>query len=117
MKSLSETIGPKLRELRKASGLTAAQAGAQVGKSSQTIYAYEAGRIQPDAAMFLTLLNLYQARSISIFFPDNDMPESLQDNFNTLFETGQRKVISYVDDLAAGEKYRSLEESDPPNAH
>ncbi|MGI6105142.1 MAG: helix-turn-helix domain-containing protein [Raoultibacter sp.] len=115
MKSLSETIGPKLRELRKASGLTASQAGAQVGKSGQTIYAYEAGRTQPDAAMFLTLLNLYQARSISVFFPDHDAPEFLQDRFSALSETGQRKVISYVDDLAAGEKYRSLEESDSPD--
>lgn len=107
MESLSKTIGPKLRELRKASGLTAAQAGAQVGKSSQTIYAYEAGRIQPDAAMFLTLLNLYQAKSISLFFPDQDRSQVVADGFNALTVDNRKKVVSYIDDLSAAEKYQA----------
>lgn len=108
MKYLSETIGPKLRELRKASGLTAAQAGAQVGKSSQTIYAYEAGRIQPDAAMFLTLLNIYEAKSISVFFTDADKSQIAMDDFNALTDDNRKKVLSYIDDLSAAEKYQAL---------
>lgn len=44
------------------------EAGRLLGKSNQTVSAWEQGRGQPDADMFLKLCEVYNVESVSVFF-------------------------------------------------
>lgn len=67
-------IAKLLKEYREKSGLTIREAGALLGKSNQTVSAWENGRGQPDADMFLKLCDIYNVPSISLFFGE-PLPE------------------------------------------
>lgn len=69
--SQSETrlkIAALLKEYREKAGLTIREAGRLLGKSNQTVSAWENGRGQPDADMFLKLCEVYGVDSVSAFF-------------------------------------------------
>lgn len=69
--SQSETrlrIAGLLKQYREQAGLTIREAGALLGKSNQTVSAWENGRGQPDAEMFLKLCEVYHVESVSVFF-------------------------------------------------
>ena len=69
--SQSETrlrIASLLKQYREQAGLTIREAGKLIGKSNQTVSAWEQGRGQPDAEMFLKLCEVYHVPSVSQFF-------------------------------------------------
>ncbi len=69
--SQSETrlkIAELLKEYREAAGLTVRQVEELTGKSYKTVSAWEKGRGQPDADMFLKLCEVYNVESVSVFF-------------------------------------------------
>ena len=69
--SQSETrlrIAGLLKQYREQAGLTIREAGRLLGKSNQTVSAWEQGRGQPDADMFLKLCEVYNVESASVFF-------------------------------------------------
>ena len=69
--SQSETrlrIAALLKQYREQAGLTIREAGKLLGKSNQTVSAWEQGRGQPDADMFLKLCEVYNVESVSVFF-------------------------------------------------
>lgn len=64
--SQSETrlrIAGLLKQYRERAGLTIREAGKLLGKSNQTVSAWEQGRGQPDADMFLKLCEVYNVES------------------------------------------------------
>lgn len=61
-------IAALLKEYREKAGLTIREAGRLLGKSNQTVSAWENGRGQPDADMFLKLCEVYGVDSVSAFF-------------------------------------------------
>ena len=75
--SQSETrlkIAELLKEYREAAGLTVRQVEELTGKSYKTVSAWEKGRGQPDADMFLKLCEIYNVPSVGLFFGE-DLPE------------------------------------------
>ena len=67
-------IAELLKKYREAAGLTVRQVGILIGKSYKTVSAWENGRGQPDADMFLKLCEIYHVPSVSLFFGE-DLPE------------------------------------------
>lgn len=67
-------IAALLKQYREKAGLTIREAGKLLGKSNQTVSAWENGRGQPDADMFLKLCEVYGVESVSVFFGE-DPPE------------------------------------------
>lgn len=61
-------IARLLKEYRERAGLTIREAGEKIGKSNQTVSAWEQGRGQPDADMFLKLCEAYGVESVGVFF-------------------------------------------------
>lgn len=61
-------IAALLKQYRQQAGLTVREAGKLLGKSNQTVSAWEQGRGQPDADMFLKLCEIYNVESVSVFF-------------------------------------------------
>lgn len=61
-------IARLLKEYREKAGLTLKEAGELLGKSNQTVSAWEQGRGQPDADMFVKLCEVYNVESVSVFF-------------------------------------------------
>ncbi|RKJ20691.1 XRE family transcriptional regulator [bacterium D16-50] len=75
--SQSETrlkIAELLKEYREAAGLTVRQVEELTGKSYKTVSAWEKGRGQPDADMFLKLCDIYNVPSVGLFFGES-LPE------------------------------------------
>ena len=66
-KHTREPIAKQLKAFRKAAGISAQDAAEAIGTTEHTVYAWESGHNQPDAATFLALCNLYHA-DISAFF-------------------------------------------------
>lgn len=64
-------IARLLKQYREQAGLTIREAGKLLGKSNQTISAWENGRGQPDADMFLKLCDIYGVESVSLFFGED----------------------------------------------
>jgi len=61
-------IAKLLKKYREAAGLTLRQVEELTGKSYKTVCAWEKGRGQPDADMFLKLCDVYNVPSVSLFF-------------------------------------------------
>lgn len=61
-------IAELLKKYREAAGLTLRQVEELTGKSYKTVGAWEKGRGQPDADMFLKLCEVYNVPSVSLFF-------------------------------------------------
>lgn len=64
-------IARLLKQYREKAGLTIREAGQLLGKSNQTVSAWEQGRGQPDADMFLKLCEVYGVESVSVFFGED----------------------------------------------
>ncbi len=79
-------IAKLLKEYREKSGLTIREAGALLGKSNQTVSAWENGRGQPDADMFLKLCDIYNVPSISLFFGEPLPEPELDDDEDELLK-------------------------------
>ena len=75
--TIREKIAVLLKFYRERAGLTIREAGKKLGKSNQTISAWENGRGQPDADMFLKICDVYGIESISVFFDQEEEKESM----------------------------------------
>ena len=108
--STREFMASKLRDFRKASGMSVVEVGKAVGKSDKTISAWEVGRGQPDADMLVTLCQLYSV-NISDFYQDrsDEITELTADEirlvnaFRVLDEGQQSTVLTMVEGLAEKE--------------
>lgn len=73
-----DSIGKRMPELlkhyRELAGLTVYQVGELIGKSGKTVSAWENGRGQPDADMFLKLCDVYHVESVAVFFGQETKP-------------------------------------------
>lgn len=99
-------MAAKLKEFRKAKGLSTVEVGSLVGKSDKTISAWEVGRGQPDADMLVTLCQIYEV-NISDFYQDADSNISLTpdeshlvDTYRKLDPPGQHAVMTLAEGLA-----------------
>ena len=72
MANIVDSIGKRmpglLKHYRELAGLTVYQVGELIGKSGKTVSAWENGRGQPDADMFLKLCDVYKVESVAVFF-------------------------------------------------
>ena len=101
-----EFMAAKLKEFRKAKGLSAVEVGALVGKSDKTISAWEVGRGQPDADMLVSLCQIYDV-NISDFYQEvnSSLPltpdeSHLVDTYRLLDPPGQHAVMTLAEALA-----------------
>lgn len=79
-------IAQNLKKYRQKKGLTIREAGDLLGKSNQTISAWEQGRGQPDAEMFLKLCEIYEVPSVSLFFGEQQPEPELTIDERELLE-------------------------------
>lgn len=79
-------IAALLKKYRKEAGLTARQVEELTGKSYKTVSAWENGRGQPDADMFLKLCDIYKVPSISLFFGEPLPEPELDDDEDELLK-------------------------------
>lgn len=90
-------IAGKLREYRKAAGLTASQVGDALGKSMKTVQAWETGTNQPSADMMVAMCRLYHV-PISAFYP----PEaSKTEHAYISMDPGRDELLGLWDNLDA----------------
>ena len=107
--STREFMAAKLREYRKAKGMSPKEVGKVIGKSDKTISAWEVGRGQPDADMLVTLCQLFSV-NISDFYPDIDQQDEevitkqneirLLRAFRALDSDVQEHVLATIEALA-----------------
>ena len=95
-----EFMAGKLREFRKASGMSVGDVGRAVGKSDKTISAWEVGRGQPDADMLVALCQLFTVDVSDFYYEDHEDKEDI-----TLTDDEERLLTAY----------RSLDESQKNN--
>ena len=97
-------LADRLREARKAAGMTLAEAGATVGKSSKAISAYEASINEPSVETLIKLCRSYGV-DISYFFMklnDNDDEErhreesEIIDRYRSCSTYGKRMIRDYI---------------------
>lgn len=89
IESQSETrrkIARLLKLYREEAGLTIRKAGALLGKSNQIVSAWEQGRGQPDADMFLKLCEVYGAKNVGVFFGETPTEPELSVDEQELLE-------------------------------
>ena len=79
-------IAALLKKYREEAGLTARQVEELTGKSYKTVSAWENGRGQPDADMFLKLCEIYHVPSISLFFGEPLPEPELDEDEDELLE-------------------------------
>ena len=109
-----EFMAQKLRELRKAHGLSVDEVGAAIAKSGKTISAWEVGRGQPDADKLMELCRLFEVH-ISDFYNDNSLlsasitsdEDELLDSYRALNETGRQMARAMVSALVKSGEYVS----------
>ena len=101
-----EFMAMKLREFRKARGLSAVDVGKYVGKSDKTISAWEVGRGQPDADLLVLLCQLYSV-DISDFYPEAKKSADLSSDeerliaaYRVLDKASKQNVLGIVESLA-----------------
>lgn len=85
-------IAKRLKEYREKTGLTVYQVGERLGKSGKTVSAWENGRGQPDADMFLALCEIYDVNSVGVFFGEHEKTHIPEIN-EPLF---QSKRLEYI---------------------
>ncbi len=71
METLSVRVGRRIREFRRARGLTVAQLSQIIGKSDATLYKYESGEIAPDVNQIQQIALALQTDPVYFF----DIPE------------------------------------------
>lgn len=92
-------LAAKLKEYRQKANLTIYEVGDKIGKSGKTISAWEAGRGQPDAEMFVKLYHLYNMVSMSEFYgiTDKESPADeieLLKAYRKLNDAGKATVLT-----------------------
>lgn len=101
---IRQSLAEKLKEARKKEGLSPEEVGRIIGRSKQTIYAWESGRGQPDADMLVNLAHIYKISSIAYFY-GNYSEKMIDKNIGELTETEQLLLF----------RYRALDESGKRN--
>ena len=91
---IRQSLAEKLKEARKKEGLSPEEVGRIIGRSKQTIYAWESGRGQPDADMLVNLAHIYKISSIAYFY-GNYSEKMIDKNIGELTETEQLLLFSY----------------------
>lgn len=108
--SAREFMAKKLREFRKAKGLSVVDVGKAVGKSDKTISAWEVGRGQPDADLLVQLCQLYSVDISDFYFegsktmlvsPDE---ERLISAYRNLDEHQQTTILGMVEGLSGAKE-------------
>ena len=79
-------IAALLKKYRKAAGLTIREVSRLLGKSNQTVSAWEHERGQPDADMFIKLRDIYNVPSVGLFFGESLPEPELDDDERELLE-------------------------------
>ena len=109
--SVRDELPFRLRRFRKLANLTEEQVGQQIGKKAGTVSAWEHGRGQPDADVFVQLCVLYQV-DISAFFYDQPHVSNLTNreldlisNYRQLNETGQQQLEKQLNYLLQDNDY------------
>lgn len=98
-----EYMAGKLKEFRKARGMSVDDVGSAVGKSGKTISAWEVCRGQPDADMLLALCRLYGVRISDFYMPDegeevmNEDELRLIDMYRSANEQGRVSIMAVAD--------------------
>lgn len=106
--STREYMAAKLREFRKASGMSVIEVGKAVGKSDKTISAWEVGRGQPDADMLVHLCQLYSVDISDFYHEPNETLILTQDEerlitaYRALDDIQQSTVLGMVEGLVSG---------------
>lgn len=105
-------IAEILKKARIKAKLTQKQAAEKVGKKQQTLASWETGQSQPDANTLFSLFEVY-GQSIDEAFgfyssntKSSDDEKKLLFAFKMLNKDGQRKVLEYIDDLVASDRYK-----------
>ena len=78
MTSARMYMAAKLKEFRKARGLSTEEVGEAVGKSGKTVSAWEVGRGQPEADMLVQLCKLYGAQIDDFYDVKSYRPEPVE---------------------------------------
>ena len=108
--------GKRIKEIRKANGLTQKELSEKLGTSQQNLAQYENGKRQPK---FETLRRIAKAEGMADLYlhSSNDIKDispceagSIQERylmeaFRALNREGQNKVADYADDLLGNPKY------------
>lgn len=103
--SARSILAAKLKEYRQRSKLSVYEVGNKIGKSGKTVSAWEQGRGQPDAEIFIKLYYLYGMDSMSEFFgvEDEEAPTDeveLLTAYRQLNQTGKELVLTNAKALA-----------------
>ena len=106
--SARDILATKLKEYRQRSGLTIYEVGKKLGRSGKTVSAWETGRGQPDAEMFVKLYYLYGVESMSEFYGIEDKDAPLEEvellkAYRKLNDAGKAQVLSLTRALVSGE--------------
>lgn len=104
-------IADRLKFFREKKGLSIREAGALVGKSNQTISAWEQGRGQPDAETFLVLCDVYGVDNVAEFYGQTTNGLSPDENelvtiYQGMNEEGRDRLLQYARDLDELGKYK-----------
>lgn len=113
------TFGDRLREARLEKGLTQEQLAKEIGVAKSTLTGYEKGNREPDVFKIRRILEILDIDSDYLFgisrkkiqkanteTNQNPHTEKLLSDFYQLNETGQEKVLQYVEDLVCSKRYQ-----------
>lgn len=103
-----EYMAAKLKEFRKAKGMSTIEVGEAIGRSDKTVSAWEVGRGQPDADMLVTLCQLYSVNISDFYQVEDEKPtltlsqdeSHLVETYRLLDEPGKHAVITLAEGLA-----------------
>lgn len=106
------TFNENLRFYRNKLGLKQDDVAGMLGVAKSTYSLYETGKREPDVPKIKQLskiLNVSADELLGLPSLSNNMPEdetTLLDNYRTLNEEGQEKLLDYADDLCQSGKYK-----------
>lgn len=113
-------IGERLRALREKRNLTLEEIGNYVGVNKATVQRYESGNIDIRRNIAIKLSEILQTNpsyvmgwsdeSSSAYFQKynynlSDIEKKIIDDYRSLNDEGQEKIVVYVDDLVSSGKY------------
>ena len=90
---MKENFAIKLRELRKASGMTQEQLAAEFGVSVQAVSKWETGDSLPDAQQFISLCGIYGVSDVHRVFRSKECSD---DPFYGLNRVGMERANEYI---------------------
>ncbi|GHV33520.1 hypothetical protein FACS18949_07690 [Clostridia bacterium] len=120
MNETRAVVAALLKRYREAAGLTIREVGERIGKSNQTVSAWEQGRGQPDAEMFLRLCDVYNVENVSDFFGQSakltpnaslsDEDRQLLDYYHSMNDDGQERLMEQAEMLSSKREYKKRSE-------